>query len=134
MTFIPTLQSLPSATLPCFVAAVVFSTVAMASVPSIDWWPDAVPDGIAAVSAPAPQAGKAARGRAVCQACGVVETIRRFEPLGELPAGYELTVRMRDGSTRISKLASSAKWQAGDRIMLIGGAPAPAELSDRKVL
>ncbi|NPC59201.1 hypothetical protein [Caenimonas soli] len=127
MTFIRALWSLPAATLPCFVAAVVFSTVAMANVPSMGWWQGAVAAEAPAVSVPFPEVATAARARAVCESCGVVETIRRFEPVGELPAGYELTVRMRDGSTRVSSLANAAKWHTGDRIMLIGGAPASAK-------
>jgi hypothetical protein len=112
--------------LPGLAAAVVFSTLAMANVPSTGWWQEAVPEELPAVSAPIRE-GKAARMRAACEACGVVETIRRFEPVGEQPAGWELTVRMRDGSSRVSSIASSAKWHIGDRIMLIGGAPAPAK-------
>jgi len=123
MNFIRAVRSLPSLTLPCFVAAVVFSTVAMANVPSMGWGHEAVPEE-AAILAPVREGAKAVRARAVCEACGVVESIRRFEPVGELPAGWELTVRMRDGSTRVSSIASSAKWQAGDRIMLIGSGPA----------
>lgn len=108
--------------LPGLAAAVVFSTLAMANVPSTSWWQEAVPEEARAVSAPVREGGKAAGVRAACEACGVVETIRRFEPVGGLPAGWELTVRMRDGSSRVSNIASSAKWHTGDRIMLIGGA------------
>ncbi len=115
--------SLPPVTLPCFVVAVVFSIMAMANVPSASWGQDeALPEPTPAVAAPILEAGKAAKARAVCASCGVVETIRRFEPVGDLPAGYEFTVRMRDGSARVSSIASSNKWQIGDTIMLIGGA------------
>jgi hypothetical protein len=122
MNFISAIRSLPPVTLPCFVAAVVFST--MASVPSSSWKQDApLPEPTPAVAAPIREAGKAARARAVCVSCGVVESIRRFEPVGDLPAGYEFTVRMRDGSARVSSIASSNKWLVGDTIMLIGGGP-----------
>ena len=128
MNFVRAVRSLPSLTLPCFVAAVVFSTVAMANVPGMAWGQEAaMPEEAAAVSVPAHEGGKTGRAKAACAACGVVESIRAFEPVGDQPAGYELTVRMRDGSSRVSSLASSAKWQAGDRIMLIGAAPASAK-------
>lgn len=127
VNFIRAVRALPSATLPCFVAAVVLSTVAIANVPTAGWWRDELPADLPAVVAPVRESGKAARLRAVCESCGVVETVRRFEPVGEQPAGYELTVRLRDGSARVSSVDGSAKWLAGDRIMLIGGAPAPAK-------
>ena len=38
-----------------------------------------------------------------------------------MPESYEFTVRLRDGSIRVSSDASRAKWRAGDNIMLIGG-------------
>jgi hypothetical protein len=123
MNFISAIRSLPPVILPCFVAAVVFSTMAMANVPSASWGQDApLPEPAPAVAAPIGDAGKAVKARAVCASCGVVETIRRFEPVGDLPAGYEFTVRMRDGSARVSSIVSSNKWLVGDKIMLIGGA------------
>jgi hypothetical protein len=62
-----------------------------------------------------------ARPRAKCESCGVIETIRRLDAVGDSPAGYEFIVRLRDGSARVSRVATSSRWQAGDRIMLIGG-------------
>jgi hypothetical protein len=59
--------------------------------------------------------------RAKCETCGVIETIRRLEAVGDSPAGYEFIVRLRDGSARTSRVATFSKWKAGDRIMLIGG-------------
>lgn len=120
LNFISAIRSLPPVTLPSFVAAVVFSTVAMANVPGMSSRHGEPPLALApALLAPVQEAVKKAR--AVCAICGVVEAIRRFEPVGELPAGYEFTVRMRDGSARVSSIASSDKWRIGDRIMLIGG-------------
>jgi hypothetical protein len=43
------------------------------------------------------------------------------DAVGALPATYEFTVRLRDGSTRLSSDASQSNWRAGDAIMLIGG-------------
>jgi len=59
--------------------------------------------------------------RVRCAACGFVESIRHVQAAGLVPAAYELTVRMRDGSLRTSSDASAGKWLVGDRIMLVGG-------------
>ena len=121
-----------AAALPCLVAVVVSSAVALANVPvalRLDSPPeparqlpalDPLPESLAL----APAASKAvirARVRTRCEACGVVEAIRRIDAVGNLPPAYEFTVRLRDGSTRLSTDASQAKWRAGDQIMLIGG-------------
>jgi hypothetical protein len=93
-------------------AAIVFSSVATASVPAIaPVGPVLVPSAMAA---------------ALPVVVGVVEAIRRIEHGGTAPATFEFTVRLRDGSTRISSTASAFKWRSGDRIMLMGGATAPA--------
>jgi hypothetical protein len=93
-------------------AAVVFSSVATASVPA------ARP--IAPVSAPAVVRADLPMG------WGVVEAVRRVEHGGSVPASFEFTVRMRDGTARVSSSASASKWRSGDRIMLMGGAATPA--------
>ena len=64
--------------------------------------------------------------RSACDSCGVVESVRRLEPVGDLPASYEMNVRLRDGSIRTSNIANTARWRAGDRIMLIGGVQSAA--------
>lgn len=61
-----------------------------------------------------------------CASCGVIETIRRIEATGDLPAAFEFTVRLRDGSLRISSSATQDKWRSGDRIMFLGGFAPPA--------
>ena len=88
--------------------AVVFSSFATASVPAVQ--PDAQEQEPAAIEAAMPVV------------VGVVEAVRRIEHGGSAPATFEFTVRLRDGSTRISSTASASKWRSGDRIMLIGGA------------
>ena len=116
----------------CFAASVVFATVAAASTPLLSWI-DGSAEPAAAVSAqPATQSDAALpavpegqthrRNRSSCDACGVVESVRRLEQAGNLPASYEFIVRLRDGSRRTSSVASAAGWRAGDRILLIGGA------------
>lgn len=59
--------------------------------------------------------------RTRCAGCGFVESIRHVEAAGLVPAAYEFTVRMRDGSVRTSSDSSAAKWLVGDRIILVGG-------------
>jgi hypothetical protein len=51
---------------------------------------------------------------------GVVATIRElaFEDGGA--RRYELTIRMRDGTLRVSNETGNASWRAGDAIRLIG--------------
>lgn len=98
-------RSLWWATLAWIIACIAYSTVALANLPMASWLPDA------------PQAVQA---RATPAVRGVVEVIRKFEAVGALPAGYEFTVRLRDGSTRISSDASAARWRVGDSVMLIG--------------
>lgn len=61
------------------------------------------------------EAGHVRRGR--CATCGVVVGIRELQP-----SGFEFTVRLRDGSMRISTAASRGTWHIGDAIMLMGGA------------
>jgi hypothetical protein len=61
-----------------------------------------------------------------CPGCGFVEAIRHVEAVGLVPAAYEFTVRMRDGSVRTSSDSGAAKWLVGDRIILVGGPQATA--------
>jgi hypothetical protein len=117
------------------VVAVASSTVAMANVPA-SWLGGAAAEALdgeavllqaAAIPAPAPtaDAGNARARRSRCATCGVIQAIRRIEAVGDLPAAFEFTVRLHDGSTRISSSATQDKWRSGDRIMLIGGINAP---------
>lgn len=93
-------------------AALVFCSVATASVPD-NWFREE-----------AREAKASNAGRSLAPATGVVETIRRIEHGGLIPASFEFTVRMRDGSARISTTASADSWRSGDRILLIGGVSA----------
>jgi hypothetical protein len=124
--FVGALRSLHPAALPFLAGVVVFGTVAMANVPVARWLGNS-PEQAQRLPMQEPAADDGAvkaRVRTRCEACGVVQAIRRIDPVGELPAVYEFTVRLRDGSTRLSSNASQAKWRAGDAIMLIGGAGA----------
>ena len=75
---------------------------------------------VARLTAPVTDAAKA-QARRRCDTCGVVESIRRVEPVGDAPGSYEFTVRLRDGSARTSHDANASRWRTGDRVMLIGG-------------
>lgn len=78
-----------------------------------------------------------------CPECGVVASTRKIEQLGtgihpvttggvkrggriEMPRkttkSYEVTVRMKDGSSRVFMDATSANWRPGERVILIEGA------------
>jgi hypothetical protein len=57
--------------------------------------------------------------RARCDGCGVIESIQHVAASGNAAATYGITVRMRDGSTRVSSDARPANWRTGDRIVLI---------------
>lgn len=114
-----------------FVASIFLATVAAASTPLIGWIGEpanpaaslpvqAAPEGAAEPLA-APAAVLRSRRRWSCGGCGVVESVRLLERTGDEPAAYEFTVRLRDGSTRTSTIANTARWRAGDRILLIGG-------------
>ncbi len=117
-------------------AAIVFSTVALTNVPL--GWLYGSAQGIDRISAQEklrptsmalPSNGLSDAGRirikASCDECGVVDSMRRVvsaESLGNAASFYELTVRMRDGSTRLVS-ANRANWRRGERITLIGGKP-----------
>jgi hypothetical protein len=115
-----------STALACFAAAIVFATVAAASTPLISWMDEPV-DGVAlpqVLASPTLREREHRTGtgrRSPCDSCGVVESVRLLERVGNLPASYEVNVRLRDGSLRTSNIANPARWRAGDRIMLIGG-------------
>ena len=132
--FLGAFRGWPAAAFPFCAATAIFSTVTLASVPQA--WLQGAGEG-----APAPAAATAtaraadepagsidgdARGRggARCTSCGIVESVSRVDAGPGAAASYEFKVRMRDGSTRVSRMDSAADWRSGDRIMLIGGANA----------
>jgi hypothetical protein len=74
-----------------------------------------------------------------CPECGVVESTREVKQIGAAGGGtggdrngipgqsttrYEITVRMRDGSSRVFMDANWANWRPGDRMTLIESASA----------
>jgi hypothetical protein len=76
------------------------------------------------VAAPLPAIDLPEPPRTRCSGCGVVEGIRPLPPIEGEPAGYEFTIRLRDGSVRTSTSTGKASWHVGDRILLLGGSDA----------
>ena len=107
----PILQGMLAAAVLCALAPIAIDAIQPAAV-------DAAVKAVPASSLDA--AGPVARTR--CHGCGFVVSIRRVEAAGLLPAAYEFTVRMRDGSLRTSSASSAGKWSVGDRIILVGDA------------
>jgi hypothetical protein len=61
--------------------------------------------------------------RATCAGCGVIESVReidtRDEQAAESTRGYEVTIRLQDGSMRVFNEATPRTWRSGTRIMVI---------------
>jgi len=83
------------------------------------------------------------RVRVKCGECGIVESLREIKPAGEashsVASGrltklalnetaaksnkrYEVTVRMRDGASRVFEESTAANWRPGERVTFIDGA------------
>lgn len=74
------------------------------------------------------------RVHAACEQCAVVTAMREIKPLeheinssAESTRRYQVTVRMRNGSTRVIEQARPANWRMNERLILIGGAHARNE-------
>ncbi len=116
--------------LPLVVAGIVaisFSTLAMTHVP-LRWMhrpletlaPISAQDDLSEMTSGAPASAGQARLKTSCD-CGVVASVRRAPLAENVPAVYEITIRMRDGATRIVSVAHHGNWRPRDRITLIGG-------------
>jgi hypothetical protein len=70
-------------------------------------------------------APKSGRVKTKCRECGIVDSVRRVALTEIAPASYEVTVRMRDGATRVVSAASHGNWRLRERITLIGGENQP---------
>ena len=109
------------------IAAILFSTAAATSAPLRAWINNSPATATAATEAAA-QAQLddlpdpiEPRSRTKCPECGVVESMRSVAQGGNLPALHEITVRLRDGSIRVSSQVNPAQWRVGERIILIDG-------------
>lgn len=78
---------------------------------------------------PAPVEG-GPRIRVSCAECAVVLSKRKIEQAGAGAKGYEITVRMKDGSSRAFIEANSANWRPGQRLILIDGAATLASIRE----
>ncbi len=100
-------------------------------------WPEVPPP--SATEAPA-KALRAARGKARCAECGVIQSTREIDTRNEkTDAGaagrtssggepermptriYETVVRLQDGSIHVISDANPERWRPGERVTLIGG-------------
>ena len=104
------------------IAVVLFSTAAATSAPLLDLL-HKLPAANTSVRAQVDALPDSAepRPRIKCPECGVVESMQCVAGEGNSPARYEITVRLRDGSTRVSHHNSPAQWRLGERIILIDG-------------
>ncbi len=85
----------------------------------------------------APQVERGAGLGEKCAECGVVESFREIGQAGEgvdAVAGevaekgatrYEVTIRMKDGASRVIIDANPANWREGERVTLIDGPRSP---------
>lgn len=63
-----------------------------------------------------------------CPHCGRIERARKLRPeaMDPLsPPGYEYTVRMADGSSRVFREQSPGRWRVGARLIYIDGVQLP---------
>ena len=62
-----------------------------------------------------------------CPECGVIQSAREIEVPGAAagtltpPRGYEITVRLQDGSTQVITDPNPARWKSGERVSIIAG-------------
>ena len=115
------------------IAAISFSAVGMTNVP-LAWFHNSVAgfdrisaqDDLSATPAALSLVSSSGSGKPrvkiSCDECGVVDSVRRVALTGNAPAVYEITIRMRDESTRVVTLTGHGNWRPRDRITLIGGA------------
>lgn len=59
------------------------------------------------------------RTRPKCPECGVVDSVRNVTAEDDAPPRFEITVRLRDGSTRVNRVSDPAQWRVGERITFI---------------
>jgi hypothetical protein len=97
-------------------ATVLLGAASLVVVSVVGWLPDP-----AAAAAPLPAAASGTAAKAKCPACGFVESVRRVGARGDAPATYEITVRLRDGSTHVLTEATPANWRRGQRVVFIAG-------------
>jgi hypothetical protein len=86
-------------------------------------WLVQTPGMAAGVVAPLAHAKAPATSQRRCESCGagVVEAIRELTAeAGSGKRRFEMTIRMRDGTMRVSNETGGARWRSGDKVQLIG--------------
>jgi hypothetical protein len=97
-------------------AAVLLSAAALGVASVVDWSPA---PSVSAAPRPAAPVGERAGGK--CPGCGFLESVRRVGARGDTPETYEITVRLRDGSTHVHTESTPRYWRRGERVVLIAG-------------
>ena len=59
------------------------------------------------------------RTRPKCPECGVVDSVRNVTAENDGVPRFEITVRLRDGSTRVNRVSDPTQWRVGERITFI---------------
>jgi len=122
--------------LPLLIGCVALLLLGTAGLAAVKAWPSNSPD-VAALA----DAEDDAPTRVTCAECGVVASLREiaqgagaaksgaYQTSKSVPKSYEVTVRMQNGSMRTFVAAPPVQWRTGERVMLIGGAPPPLDIS-----
>jgi hypothetical protein len=126
-----TLKSMRVPLLAAGIAAILFSTLAIAHVPITRWFQSTFGADAAVAQESAAEASAAlqddlpvpaaAPATARCEDCGIIQSVRTVAAAGKSPAIYEVTVRMGNGTTHVLSDEHPANWHRGERIKLIGG-------------
>ena len=129
------------------IAVILLSSAGFARI--VSWGPNSTDesgDSLAPDQMPAAQTTSEARVNANCAECGTFVSMRQVESKDTGPGaarggtagnqdesrlkatrGYQITVRMADGSSRVIEAANSATWRKGERLIVIAGAmPVPS--------
>ena len=129
------------------IAVIVFGAAVSAAI--MRWLPVATAQTVGdSVQTPSGQADGQVRAKSRCPGCGVIVSMREIDGQdekacsgatgtvadgiqdgipGRLTGGYEITVRMADGSSRVIEAANAAAWRRGERLIVIAGAIPPLQ-------
>lgn len=97
-------------------ATFLLSAVALLAVGAVGGLPDP-----AGVAAPLPAVPAGVRAKEKCPECGIVQSVRRIKARGNTPETYEITLRLRDGSTHVHTESTPRNWRRGERVVFIAG-------------
>jgi hypothetical protein len=115
------------------VAALLCGTAVLAFLPYATWFdfepmpgnaasvPDLTQPDKSGVADPEPAAPVVSpeRMRPKCPECGVVDSVRNVNAEDDGSPRFEITVRLRDGSTRVNRVTDPTQWRVGERITFI---------------